>query len=115
MRAFRIFPPPLENLTKLEMFSNNISDISVLSSLTSLTYLDLKYNQTSDITPLSNLTSLTDLDLSWNQISDVTPFIPLAEGLTRLSIYDNPVADDTNTNWTSFEHIQDLEITNPNN
>ena len=59
----------LTNLTRLDLYHNEIQDISVLANLTNLTDFDLSYNQIQDISALSNLTNLTSLDLSENQIN----------------------------------------------
>ncbi|NJR24525.1 MAG: leucine-rich repeat domain-containing protein [Richelia sp. CSU_2_1] len=58
-----------ENLTKLYLSFNQISDIKSLASLTNLTKLYLSYNQISDIKPLASLTNLTELDLRNNRIN----------------------------------------------
>ncbi|MBD0310693.1 MAG: leucine-rich repeat domain-containing protein, partial [Microcoleus sp. T1-bin1] len=62
----------LTNLTTLNLDSNQITDISFLGSLTNLTTLNLLYNQITDISFLGSLTNLTTLKLSYNQISDIS-------------------------------------------
>ena len=59
----------LRSLDKLDLRSNQISDIKLLAGLTKLTYLDLSENQIGDVKPLSGLTKLTDLHLDLNPIS----------------------------------------------
>ncbi|MDD5043110.1 MAG: leucine-rich repeat domain-containing protein [Patescibacteria group bacterium] len=82
----------LTALTLLNLWSNQISDISPLSNLTALTDLDLKNNQISDISPLSNLTALTTLNLLSNQISDISPLSNLT-ALTMLYLWDNQISN----------------------
>ena len=83
------------NLTWLNLSGNQLSDITVLSGLTNLTELYLGGNDyISDITALSGLTNLTELDLSWNNISDITALSGLTN-LTQLDLGDNQISDIT--------------------
>ncbi|MFM6396708.1 leucine-rich repeat domain-containing protein, partial [Planktothrix sp.] len=82
----------LSQLTELYLESNQISDVSPLSSLTQLTDLYLDGNQISDISPLSSLTQLTNLDLSDNQISDISPLSSLTQ-LRNLHLNENKISD----------------------
>ena len=105
----------LTNLTELYLGGNFISDLSPLSGLTNLTLLDLRANSISDLSPVSGLTNLTNLELGVNLISDLSP----VSGLTNLtflrldgnSISDlSPVSGLTNlTNlWLDGDSISDL-------
>ena len=82
----------LTSLTKLNLAGNSISDISPLSNLTHLTELDIQSNSILDVSPLSNLTGLTSLDLELNSILDVSPLSNLT-GLTSLDISRNNMSD----------------------
>jgi len=82
----------LTNLTSLNLWYNQISDISPLASLTNLTKLWLNLNRISDISPLTNLTSLTSLYLHTNQISDISPLTNLTS-LTELDLHSNKISD----------------------
>jgi Leucine-rich repeat (LRR) protein len=82
----------MTNLTQLELYFNQISDVRPLSGLTNLTELGLNFNQISDIGPLSGLTNLTELDLGRNRISDVGPLSGLTN-LTQLSLEFNQISD----------------------
>jgi len=66
------------NVARLDLGGNSISDLSLLSNLTSLTALDLWGNEISNVSPLRNLTSLTELDLWGNQFADISPLGNLA-------------------------------------
>ena len=86
---------PLSNLTTLthlSLTSNSISDISVLSNLTNLTGLDLGGNSVLDISALSNLTNLTLLYLWENSISDISALSNLTN-LTNLNLISNTISD----------------------
>ena len=63
------------HLESLDLFDNQISDISFLSNLTQLQELDLSNNQISNISCLSGLTRLKTLDLRHNKIKEVPKFI----------------------------------------
>jgi len=80
----------LKKLTNLNLWDNQIIDISSLRDLINLTNLDLSYNQISDITPLKELKNLTNLDLSYNQISNITPLKEL-KNLRKLELYGNQI------------------------
>ena len=74
--------------------SNDISDLSPLSGLTSLTWLNLSGNPVSDLTPLSRLTGLSSLNLQGCPIFDES-LSPLASltGLTDLWLAGTGVRD----------------------
>ena len=78
----------LINLTTLDLWNNQITELTSLSALTNLTALDLGRNQITDITPLSALTNLTSLSLRNNQITDITGLSALIN-LTTLNLYHN--------------------------
>ena len=82
----------LTSLTKLKLAGNSISDVSPLSNLIRLTSLDIQSNSISDVSPLSNLTRLTSLDLELNSISDASPLSNLTL-LTFLDINRNSISD----------------------
>ena len=79
-------------LTDLSLYDNAISDLTPLSGLTRLTFLDLSYNQISDITPLTGLTQLTELFLAGNQIRSITPLAGLT-ALILLDLAENRISD----------------------
>jgi Leucine-rich repeat (LRR) protein len=79
-------------LTNLGLSTNQISDISVLSGLTTLRYLDLEHNHIGDISAVSNLTNLNALWLSDNQITDISALSGLTN-LETLSLHGNQVND----------------------
>ncbi|MFC2146294.1 COR domain-containing protein [Acidobacteriota bacterium] len=79
------------NLTHLELGSNQISDLSPLRPLSNLTHLYLDGNQISDLSPLRELNNLTRLILSKNQIDDLSPLIPL-RNLKRLVLIHNKIS-----------------------
>ena len=86
---------PLSNLTSLNvlyLYNNSISDISSLSNLTNLSWLDLSTNAILDISSLSGLTNLSRLWLDSNSISDVSALSNLTN-LTRLELNDNSISD----------------------
>ena len=82
----------LTALTSLNLSSNLISDISVLTDLTSLTFLRLYGNSISDISPLEGLTSLRALYLSTNKITDISPLEDLTS-LVSLDLTRNKITD----------------------
>ncbi|MCL1791681.1 MAG: leucine-rich repeat domain-containing protein [Peptococcaceae bacterium] len=85
------------NVTNLELFSNDITDLTPLKSLTGLRDLGLRRNKVIDYTPLKSLASLRSLDLSLNNISDLTTLKGLTSltSLTKLDLYANKITDIT--------------------
>jgi Leucine-rich repeat (LRR) protein len=59
----------IRNLTSLNVYENNIKDISFLNSMQQLATLSAEQNQIEDPSPLAGLNQLRFLDLSNNQIS----------------------------------------------
>ena len=109
---------PLSNLTSLERLyldNNSISDVTPLSNLIRLIRLYLDSNNISNVTPLSNLTSLERLVLGNNSISDVTPLSNMISlewlGLDSNSILDvTPLSNMTSLEWLLLNNnsISDL-------
>lgn len=86
---------PLAGLTKLvdlRLGGNPVADIAPLAGLTNLESLALFNCQAKDYTPLSHLTRLKCLQLDYSTIADLTPLSGLAE-LTGLWLVSTPVTD----------------------
>ncbi|MEG3923501.1 leucine-rich repeat domain-containing protein [Microcoleus sp. T3B2] len=82
----------LTNLTTLNLYHNQITDISALRKLTNLTTLNLGDNEISDISSLGSLTNLTTVDLNDNKITDISILGSLTN-LTTLSLRSNKITD----------------------
>ena len=76
----------------LNLYDNQITDLTPLAFLTNLNTLYLHYNQIVDITPLNQLNNLETLDLYGNQIVDIAPLQQLIN-LNRLTLHDNQIVD----------------------
>jgi hypothetical protein len=63
------------NLTWLNIYGNQISDISSLAEMVNLVYLNLRQNQISDLNPLVELHDIGELDLGYNEITDIYPLV----------------------------------------
>ncbi|MEG3916061.1 leucine-rich repeat domain-containing protein [Microcoleus sp. w2-18bC1] len=103
----------LSSMTILYLDNNQITDISVLGSLTNLTTLFLNDNQITDISVLGSLTNLTTLFLNDNQITDISSLGSLTN-LTILSLDNNQITDisvlGSLTNLTAL-FLSTIEIT----
>ncbi|MEG3984873.1 leucine-rich repeat domain-containing protein [Microcoleus sp. T3B2] len=108
----------LSSMTKLDINSNRITDISSLGSLTNLTTLDLSNNQITDISFLGSLTNLTTLSLYFNGITDIS-FLGSLTNLTTLELSINQITDISflgsltnlttlNLNWNQITDIRFL-------
>ena len=82
----------LNNLTRLTLSENTISDLSSLVRFTKLRILWLDNNSISDISPLIRFTKLTELRLDNNSISDISSLIRLIN-LTKLYLQNNLIFD----------------------
>ena len=100
-----------KNLSSLDLYNNQISDISPLAWLVKLSILDLSYQALDasdgihpirDLGPLASLTNLTKLFLDRNEISDLTPL----EGLTNLQSLG--LADQRFQAWEGTHPIRDI-------
>ena len=67
------------NLTELNLYGNQLTDISLLSGLEGLLSLDLGKNTITDIEALKGLTGLTSLHLDGNLITDFSPLSSLTD------------------------------------
>ena len=79
-------------LDTLNLWGNEIEDVSPLSDLTNLTFLKLGDNQVADVSPLSSLTNLKWLSLWGNEVADVSALSSLTK-LNTLNLWGNEVAD----------------------
>ena len=82
----------LEGLISLDLGKNTITNIEALKGLTALTTLYLDRNQLTDFGPLSSLTGLSVLHLSRTGISDVSVLENLTT-LTQLYLTGNEISD----------------------
>lgn len=82
----------LTNLEWINLANNNISDITALSSLKKLVSLDLWSNNIENISSISNLINLQWLSLGYNKISDISP-ISNSKNLKELYINNNRITD----------------------
>lgn len=79
-------------VTRVDLSSRELTDISFLAGWTAMRELDLSGNAIADLTPLENLASLERLNLAGNEIADISPLASLS-GLRRLDLSGNRIAD----------------------
>ncbi|MFH0733038.1 MAG: COR domain-containing protein [bacterium] len=82
----------LKNLTTLDLSNNGLKDVSYIKELKNLTYLTLSRNSLTDISFIKGLNNLTILDLSGNYIIDVS-YIRELKNLTTLDLSYNKLTD----------------------
>ncbi len=124
------------NLEELNLFGNNVEDISSLASLTKLKFLSLAYNplantdlspllnmvemeafvsinsQVQDISALKNMKKLTYLMIFSNAIKDLSPLDGMTE-LENLMISGNPLEGSLNA-LGSMKKLEKLSLSNCN-
>lgn len=105
----------LTKLTGLSLPKNQISDISALVGLTSLIALNLSDNQITNISVLADLINIETLDLATNQVNDISALVDLTN-LEYLNLSDNQIADIsalaelTNLSWLELYGNQITDI-----
>ena len=82
----------LKNLVELNLVNNNITDISALAELKNLRNLNLAHNNISDVSALAGLEKLEYLRLDNNHISDVSALRGLWR-LDSLQLGENEIVD----------------------
>jgi Leucine-rich repeat (LRR) protein len=88
---FFIILKDLNQLTTLNLCSNQINDYSFLIDLKQLTSLDFSWNEISDISSLEELNKLITLNLEDNRIQNFNLDLNLLPNLEELSLYGNPI------------------------
>ena len=92
------------NLRELDLYLNEIRNLSPLEGLQDLTSLKLSLNEIEDISPLSGLANLTMLDLSYNKISRIASLAALGK-LINLDLSSNPLE-----NITALSGVNSLAV-----
>ncbi|MBS0603884.1 MAG: leucine-rich repeat domain-containing protein [Verrucomicrobia bacterium] len=93
--GIKTIPPQITKCTQLrelDLYNNNITDVSPLKNLGQLQKLDLAQNKITDVSALQNLLQLQTLELSSNQIRDISALANLAE-LRELNLIQNQIID----------------------
>jgi len=85
----------LVNLERLQLWgASQLSDLSVIGTLTNLTHLTIHAANIKDFTPLGNLTKLTRLDLQSSEIGDISKLnLHRFPNLTDLGLFNNNITD----------------------
>ena len=86
----------ISQITKLNLYAQDIQDISILSSMSKLEYLSLSSNQISSLFPLSHCINLREIYLRNNNISsfeELNNFLHLLN-LKILWLEGNPICND---------------------
>lgn len=89
-----------QDLFTLDLSDNEISDLSLLTTLPTVQNLYLANNKISDITPIGQCEGLTYMDLSGNNISDISPLASCTE-LYSVNLSNNKI--------TSLESLSDCK------
>ncbi len=77
---------------ELNLFYENIDDLSDISQYTWLRALVISYTRVGDITPLATLTNLITIKMIDTEVSDISPLAGLSN-LQELDMRENPIAD----------------------
>jgi len=80
------------NIENLNLWGNQINNLSCLSKLTKLQSLILGRNQIKNIRPLAKLVNLTNLNLRENQVVDISSLAKMAK-MKTLEIRTNNIKD----------------------
>ena len=105
----------LKELKELNLFGNNISDIKVLEKFkfNKLEKLDIGSNEISDINILENVNfkELKELHLYYNNISDIKVLEKVKfEKLEKLNLSFNPISDINILEKVNFKELKELNL-----
>lgn len=98
----------INQLQSLNLYNNELEDISFLIHLTSLQKLDLSHNKFKDISPLVRLTNLRELNLGNNDIDDYS-YLQELKQLESLTLSANFIKD-----ISFLENLTNLKYLNIN-
>ena len=112
----------LEEIKNLNLWGNDLEDISLLGNLSNLEIASLSINKIKNLEPLKNLTNLKELYLRKNLIDDFKQIENLKnlQNLKILSLVDNPVVSLPNYRKKVLEifpnliKLDDINIKNEN-
>ena len=88
----------LESIKELDLWGNNIDDISLLSEMPLLEIISLSVNHIKDLSAFRNLKNLKELYLKDNQISDFSQieYLKDCKKLEILCLIENPISKQPN-------------------
>jgi NACHT domain len=99
----------LTQLKRLDIDNTHVTNISPLSALTQLEELYFPITQVTDISPLSTLTQLNILNLSGTEVTDISPLSTLTQ-LIVLLLSETQVMDISPL--SALTHLQMLDLDN---
>ena len=87
-----------KNIRFINIWGNQINDISILSSFPYLEKINLNSNQIEDISAFKNLTNIRELSLKDNKIKDFSQIENLKNNkkLEKLNLINNPICNSQN-------------------
>ena len=83
------------SLRHLDLSDNRVEDLSALEELESLRTVNAIANALVDIAPATRIPSLRSLYLGGNAVGDLTPLASEADSLRSVSLWRNPLSDDS--------------------
>ena len=118
----RLATDNLDSIKTLNLWGNNIEDISIISEMPSLEIISLSNNNIKDIKALKNLKNLKELYLQDNNISDFNQidYLKNCKKLEILNLSENPISKQQNYRQNilnilpNLKKLDDLENNNSN-
>ena len=106
-----------KNIRFLNIWGNQISDISILSTFPALEKISLNSNQIEDLSAFKNLTNIRDLSLKDNKIQDFSQieYLKNNKKLEKLNLSNNPICSAQNYKQNIIEILPQIkELDNVN-
>lgn len=97
------------NVMYLDLFSNEIINLTGIENMKQIKLLYVNYNRVDDISALENLTTLENIKFYGNKISDITPIANLTS-LEKIGMYENEISDISVL--SGLEHLTEVEFIN---
>ena len=102
----------IELIDKLNLWGNDLSDVSILPQLTNIVVLSLSVNQIDTLKDFRKLKTLKELYLRNNKISEMLElkYLSSLSNLRKLTLNENPVAEMTNYRLAIISVLPNLEV-----
>ena len=107
----RVGSDKLDSIKTLNLWGNNLDDISLISEMPSLEIISLSSNQIKDIKALKTLKNLKELYLKDNKISDFNQieFLKNCKKLEILNLSENPISTQQNYRQKILDILPNLK------
>lgn len=100
----------LDQIKTLNLWGNDLSDVSILAELPNIEIISLSLNKITSLSAFKNMKHLKELYLRKNQIADIKEIegLRLCTNLKILTLIENPITEIPNYRQTIIESLPQL-------